>query len=128
MTEYLGVEQVLALHAALLEATGGAPGLRDKGLLESAIARPAASFGGQDLYPSLAAKAASLMESLVGNHPFVDGNKRIAIATIELLLQINGYRLIADDETLEEMTLAAAASEVEMEEIRILLEQNMERD
>ena len=68
------------------------------------------------------------MESLVGNHPFVDGNKRIAIATIELLLQINGYRLIADDETLEEMTLAAAASEVEMEEIRILLEQNMERD
>jgi len=128
MTEYLGVEQVLALHAALLEATGGAPGLRDKGLLESAIARPAASFGGQDLYPSLAAKAASLMESLVGNHPFVDGNKRIAIATTELLLQINGYRLIADDETLEEMTLAAAASEVEMEEIRILLEQNMERD
>lgn len=128
MTEYLSVEQLLALHAALLEATGGAPGLRDKELLESAIARPAASFGGQDLYPSLAAKAASLMKSLVGNHPFVDGNKRIAIATTELLLQINGYRLIADDETLEEMTLAAAASEVEMEEIRILLEQNMERD
>ena len=128
MTEYLSVEQLLALHAALLEATGGAPGLRDKELLESAIARPAASFGGQDLYPSLAAKAASLMKSLVGNHPFVDGNKRIAIATTELLLQINGYRLIADDETLEEMTLAAAASEVEIEEIRILLEQNMERD
>lgn len=128
MTEYLSVEQLLALHAALLEATGGAPGLRDKELLESAIARPAASFGGQDLYPSLAAKAASLMKSLVGNHPFVDGNKCIAIATTELLLQINGYRLIADDETLEEMTLAAAASEVEMEEIRILLEQNMERD
>ena len=101
--------------------------MRDLGLLESALARPAASFGGQDLYPSLTAKAASLMHSLIGNHPFVDGNKRVAIAATELFLMVNGHRLAADDDTLEQFTLAAAASEIGLEEIRIFLEQHVER-
>jgi len=128
MIEYLAEEQVIALHSALIEATGGSPGIRDTGLLASALARPAASFGGQDLYPSLAAKAASLMHSLISNHPFVDGNKRVAIAGTELFLQVNAYRLVADDDTLEEFTLAAAASEIGLEEIRIFLEQQIKRD
>jgi death-on-curing protein len=127
MIEYLSEEQILALHNALLEATGGEPGLRDRGMLESALARPAASFGGQDLYASLAAKAAALMHSLISNHPFVDGNKRVAVAAMELFLIVNHHRLDADNEGLEEFTLAAAASQIGLEEIRIWLDQRIRR-
>lgn len=77
---YLALSEVLALHRALLEASGGADGLRDLGLLESALAQPRASFGGIDLHASLAAKAAALGFCLALNHPFVDGNKRVAHA------------------------------------------------
>ena len=75
-TGYLSVEQVRALHADQLRLYGGATGLRDKGGLESALARPAMTFAGEDLYEDLASKAAALMHSLVLNHAFVDGNKR----------------------------------------------------
>src|SRR5262249_40188094 len=80
VTEYLSVEQVLGLHAALTREFGGASGLRDRGALESAVARPAMTFGGEDLYPDMAAKAAALMHSLVLNDPSLDGNKRVAVA------------------------------------------------
>ena len=76
---YLTVEQVLFIHMRLIAETGGSPGLRDLGLLASAVARPQATFGGEDLYPDLLSKAAALMDSLVRNHPFVDGNKRVGI-------------------------------------------------
>lgn len=128
MIEYLSTEQVLHIHDMMLEVTGGGSGMRDMGLLESALARPAASFGGQDLYPSLPGKAAALMHSLVGNHPFVDGNKRVAIAATELFLQCNGYRLSADNDALFDFTIACAASQLGPEEIRIWLEQHSERE
>jgi death-on-curing protein len=76
---YLSIEQVRALHADQLRLYGGATGLRDNGALESAVARPAMTFGGEDLYEDLASKASALMHSLVLNHPFVDGNKRIGL-------------------------------------------------
>ena len=75
----LSKEQVLRLHNALLETFGGTAGIRDDGLLESALNAPFATFGGQYLYPSVQAKAAQLGFGLVCNHPFVDGNKRITI-------------------------------------------------
>ena len=97
-------------------------------MLQSALARPAASFAGQDLYVSVAEKAAALMHSLVSNHAFVDGNKRVAIAATELFLLANGYRFEADTDALEQLTLAAAASRIGREEIRIWIEQRIRRE
>ena len=114
---YLTAAQVLFLHARLIEETGGSHGVRDVGLLESAVARPQVSFGGEDLYPDLATKAAALMESLAGNHPFVDGNKRTAIAAAGIFLSRNGRRLTASNEEVECFTSEVAQSRHSLEEI-----------
>lgn len=102
---YLTPQQVLFIHARLITETGGEHGLRDVGLLESAVARPMAAFDGQDLYSTLFTKAAALMESLVLNHPFIDGNKRVAITAAALFLLRNGYRVVADNSEVERFTL-----------------------
>ena len=96
----LSKEQVLRLHNALLETFGGTAGVRDDGLLESALNAPFATFGGQYLYPSVQAKAAQLGFGLVCNHPFVDGNKRIGAHVMLVFLAINGIEL---DYTQEEL-------------------------
>jgi len=83
---YLSVEEILSLHSLLIAQSGGSQGLRDRGVLESAVAQPQAGFGGEDLYPSLATKAAALGHSLIQNHAFVDGNKRIGHAGMEVLV------------------------------------------
>ncbi len=115
--KYLTAEQVLFLHARLIDETGGSHGVRDIGMLLSAVGRPSASFAGQDLYPDVFTKAAALMESLVKNHPFVDGNKRTGIATAGLFLLQNGYRLTATNNELEGLTLAVARSETTPDQI-----------
>ncbi|MCP4422486.1 MAG: hypothetical protein GY805_38240 [Chloroflexi bacterium] len=81
MIRYLTPQQVLFIHSRLIATTGGEHGIRDLGLLESAVARPRATFDGADLYPDLFLKTAVFMESLSPNHPFVDGDKRTAITT-----------------------------------------------
>lgn len=126
MTNYLSVDQVLALHHALVAAFGGVLALRDRGLLESAVARPAMTFDGDDLYPDVAAKAAALMHSLVLNHPFVDGNKRIGVAAAELFLELNGRQLYAGDQELEDITLTVAEGKVEVEALAIWLRQRID--
>lgn len=93
MIRYLSLTQVIDLHAALASTFGGPAGVRDRGGLESAIARPTMTFDGEELYPDVAAKAAALMHSLVLNHPFVDGNKRIAFAAVDVFLRINAHRI-----------------------------------
>lgn len=103
--KYLTAEQVLFIHARLIEETGGAHGVLSLGLLQSAVARPQASFDGQDLYPDLFSKAAALFESLIGNHDFVDGNKRTAITAAGLFLRLNDYHLTASNQELEGFTL-----------------------
>lgn len=113
----LTVEQVLFLHARLIEETGGAHGVRDLSLLELAVARPWATFGSRDLYPDLFSKAAALLDSLIHNHPFVDGNKRTGIAAAALFLRQNSYRLTATNEELEEFTLLVAESRPGISEI-----------
>ena len=128
MIEYLSEQQVLHLHRVMIGATGGSAGVRDSGLLQSALARPAAAFGGQDLYESVPAKAAALMHSIVSNHAFVDGNKRVAVAAAELFLLANGFRLSADTDALEELTMAAASAHIGVEEIRIWIEQRIRRE
>ena len=114
---YLTAAQVLFIHGRLIVETGGASGIRDLGLLEAAVARPQATFDGEDLYPDLATKAAALMASLVGNHPFVDGNKRVGIAAAAIFLQRNGLRLVATIEAVEAFTLAVAQGHMTVEEI-----------
>ena len=125
MIEYLSVEQVLALHRALVHEFGGSPGVRERGSLESAVARPAMTFGGEDLYGDVAAKAGALMHSLVLNHPFVDGNKRAGVAAAELFLELNGHGLNATDEELEALTLAAAEGALEVEALAIWMRQRL---
>ena len=124
-TVYLSVEQVLALHQALVGQFGGASGVRDRGSLESAVARPATTFGGEDLYGDLAAKAAALMHSLVLNHPFVDGNKRVGVAAAELFTEFNASTLEASDEELEGLTLAVAEGKVAVEALAIWFRQRL---
>ena len=114
---YLTTEQILFLHARLVAETGGAHGVRDISLLLSAVGRPQASFDDEDLYPDLFVKAAALMDSLINNHPFVDGNKRTGIAAAALFLHTNGYRFSGSNTELEKFTLEVALSEHTIEEI-----------
>lgn len=108
---FLSLREVLDLHARVIAQTGGAAGLRDLGGLESALAQPRMSFGGEDLYPDLADKAAALGFSLISNHPFVDGNKRIGHAAMEAFLMLNGFELAASTDESEQVVLAIAANE-----------------
>lgn len=109
MTRYLTLAEVLDLHRRVLETSGGGAGLRDQGGLASAIAQPRMTFGGEELYPTLADKAAALGFSLILNHPFVDGNKRVGHAALETFLVLNGYELRAEVEEQERVFLAVAA-------------------
>lgn len=109
MTVYLKPAQVLFIHARLIAETGGSPGVRDVGLLEAAVARPQATFGGEELYPDLFGKAAALMSSLILNHPFVDGNKRAGITATAMFLRLNGYALTVTNDELERFTLEVAS-------------------
>lgn len=95
---YLSVTQVLAIHDLTIKRFGGSFGVRDLGLIESAISRPQASFDGEDLYKSIFDKAAALLQSLLKNHPFIDGNKRTALTSTGIFLKINGFKLINDHE------------------------------
>ena len=121
---YLTAQQVLFLHARLVTETGGSHGVRDINLLLSAMGRPQASFDDQDLYPDLFTKAAALMDSLIRNHPFVDGNKRTGISAAGLFLRINGYRLYLSNIELEKFTIEVAQSKYPVEEIAVWLQTN----
>jgi death-on-curing protein len=108
--KYLTSEQILFIHARLITETGGSHGVRDLGLLESAVARPQATFGVKELYPDVFVKTAALLDSLINNHPFLDGTKRTGITAAALFLQANGRQLTAAPAEFEEFTLKAATS------------------
>jgi len=109
---YLTLGEVVALHRAILAATGGAEGIRDLGALESALAQPKATFDGTDLYPSVVDKASALAYGLALNHPFVDGNKRIAHAAMAVFLDLNGFAIEATVDEQEQLMLDLAAGHV----------------
>src|SRR5262245_34919929 len=113
---YLNAGEILEAHRQIIEATGGSHGYRDLGTLESAVAQPCMTFGGEDLYPTLAEKAGALGFSLIKNHPFVDGNKRIGHGATELFLFLNGHEIVADVNEQEETILALASGEMKREE------------
>jgi death-on-curing protein len=109
---YLTLGEVVALQQRIIAATGGAAGIRDLGTLESAVAQPRASFGGEDLYPGVIEKAAALGFSLVMGHPFLDGNKRTGHAAMETFLVLNGYEVSAPVDEQERVMLQLAAGDL----------------
>ncbi len=109
MIRYLSLAEVLELHRSVIDRWGGASGIRDLGALESALAQPRQSFAGQDLYPDVTSNTTALCFSLVLNHPFVDGNKRIGHAAMETFLIVNGYEIRATVDEQERVMLDLAA-------------------
>ena len=109
----LSKNQVTALHSALIREFGGSDGIRDEGLLESALAAPFQTFGGEPVYPSLQAKAAQLGFGLIRNHPFVDGNKRIGAHTMLVFLAVNGIELRYEQQELIDIVLSVAAGQID---------------
>lgn len=114
---FLDIERVLHIHRSLIERYGGSEGLRDVGLLHSALAIPQASFGGQWLHNDLFEMAAAYLYHLVQNHAFVDGNKRVGAAAAIVFLALNDVEIEADEDGLVELTLAVARGESGKQEI-----------
>ena len=112
---YLTLNEVLDLYYRVLEQSGGAVGIRDLGALESALAQPRMTFDEEELYPTVVEKAAALGYSLINNHPFVDGNKRIGHAAMEVFLILNGYEIEADVDEQEQIMLSVAAGQIKRE-------------
>jgi len=121
---YLKLSEILELHRRIIASSGGADGIRDLGALKSAVAQPRMTFDGADLYASVQSKAAALCHSLVCNHPFVDGNKRIGHAAAETMLMLNGYQIVASVDEQEELFLSLAADMVSREDLAIWFESN----
>jgi death-on-curing protein len=106
---YLTLGEVLHLHERVIAQRGGGEGVRDLGVIESAVAQPRATFDDRDLYPTLATKAVALCYSLIRGHGFIDGNKRVAHAALEVFLVLNGAELQADVDEQERVFLELAA-------------------
>lgn len=120
---FLTVDDVLALHAQQLARYGGAAGLRDRALLESAVAQPQAGFGGVWLHPDLWTMAAASLFHLVQNHPFVDGNKRTGLLSALVFLALNGVVLDQATPALYDLTMAVAESRLDKAAIAAALQQ-----
>ena len=118
---FLTLDEVLAIHADQVERYGGLPGVRDLGLLESALAAPQAGFGGQVLHPTLEEKASAYLFHLVKNHPFSDGNKRVGLAAALAFLGLNGLRLNASEDEVVELVLSVAAGGAGKPELSVFL-------
>jgi len=121
---YLALAEVVELHRRL-EATGGATGIRDLAALESAITQPKLTFAGADLYPTLVEKAAALCFSLVANHPFVDGNKRVGHAAMATFLVLNGMDVQAGLDDQEHVMLDLAAGRIDRGDLTAWLRQHV---
>ncbi len=109
---YLSISEVFELHNRIISSSGGSRGIRDLNALESAVNQPRQTFDQKDLYPDIVTKAAALCFSLVMNHPFVDGNKRVGHAAMETFLILNGYEIIASVDEQERVMLELAAGKM----------------
>lgn len=121
---FLALEEVLALHAEQVRRFGGAPGLRDAALLESALAMPRATFDGELLHATLWEAAAAYLFHLARNHPFLDGNKRVALAAALVFLGLNGLAVETGDDALTELMVGVATGSVPKSEIAVFLQRH----
>ncbi len=110
---FLELALVLEIHVDQIESFGGSSGIRDQGLLESALAQPEATFGGEYLHPTLPEQAAAYLYHLALNHPFIDGNKRTAFAAMDAFLRLNGYSINLTNEQAAKMVLQVAAGSLD---------------
>jgi death-on-curing protein len=113
MATYITLEQVLFIHDEMIRRFGGSNGVHDFGLLASAVARPQAGFGDFEAYPDIYSKAAVLCHSLLKNHSFIDGNKRTAVTSMGMFLELNGYRLECPEGTLHQLALDVATDQID---------------
>jgi len=113
---YIAVSEVLDIYRRIMEQSGGMVGVRDMGALESAVAQPHMTFGGEELYPTLIEKASALGFSLIQNHPFIDGNKRVGHASMESFLLFNDHEIRATVDEQVEIILRVASGEVERDD------------
>ncbi len=120
-TKHLTLDEVIAIHDSMIELYGGSFGIRDVGLLQSAISRPQASFGGVDLYPTIFDKAAALFHSLMFNHAFLDGNKRTTMTATARFLAINGYSVEVEQREFVDFPLRVENKHLSLGEIKVWL-------
>jgi death on curing protein len=113
---YLTLTEVLDIYHRIIEQSGGSAGISNIGGLESAVAQPCMTFGGEELYPTIVEKASDLCFSLIKNHPFIDGNKRIAHAAMEVFLVLNGFEITAAVDEQEQLILQVASGELGRDE------------
>lgn len=125
--KYLTVEQVLFIHSRIIAETGGSNKVRDLGLLQSAVARPRATFEGKEMYVGVFNKAAALMDSLINNHPFADGNKRTGVTAAGLFLVRNGWQIDTSSVALEKITLRVAVKKMQVADLAKWLKANSKR-
>ncbi|EKD26339.1 MAG: hypothetical protein ACD_79C01248G0004 [uncultured bacterium] len=128
MIQYLSVNQILYIHKRLIEKYGGAIGVRDEGLLKSAIIRPQMSVFGKDAYPSLYLKSAVIFYSIINNHPFFDGNKRTAFGAMHMMLLINGYDLVAQEKEAENFCLRVILDKIKENKIAEWIENHSKKN
>lgn len=119
---FLDVDDVVLLHELQLERFGGGAGLRDRSLLESAVAQPAATFAGVFVHTSIYEMAAAYLYHIVKNHPFVDGNKRTGLLAALTFLDTNGIRLLSGSASLFDLTLGVAAGHLDKQQVATVLE------
>lgn len=119
---FLSVDNIIQIHERMFEEFGGMPGVADQGLLESAAAMPGAGVSGEYLHKTIPAMAAAYLFHLSRNHPFFDGNKRVAIAAAEVFLDLNGMYLDVSNDDLKDFCLKVAASELSKDEVTAFFE------
>ena len=120
------IKIILRLHDLSIITYGGSQGIRDQGLMESAIARPYQTFDGEDLYPTVFEKASALAESIIINHPFIDGNKRTGLLAMLVILEIGNFKITASNDDTYNFTIQISTGEMKFEEILFWLKNNTE--
>ena len=123
----IDLEDVLFIHSILIQEFGGTPGIRSNGLLESAIKRPFQTFDGNELYPTALDKAAAIIESIVKNHPFVDGNKRTGYVLMRLFLRNNQLDINVEEEEKYQFVIKVASGKYTIDQIKNWIEANTEK-
>lgn len=123
----ISIKEVEIIHNILIDKFGGSKGIRDIGLLESALARPFATFDNNDLYPNPTEKASAILESIVINHPFIDGNKRTAYTLMRLILLENGLDIFASQESKYDLVISASTGKFRFDEIKNWIQSNLKK-
>ena len=125
--KFVTISQVLDIHQDEINSFGGTSGVRDEGLLDSALAQPQATFGGELLHPTIGEQAAAYLYHLAMNHPFIDGNKRTAFAVMDTFITLNGYSLNLSSEEAYNLVIQVVQREMSKEELSAFLELHLQR-